>query len=50
MSSNELKTCFAHISRFESLESLQFRGVIRYKIEPSDYCLAKCLLKVLLDL
>ena len=36
LSSKELKTCFAHISRFESLESLQIRVVIRTKLESID--------------
>ena len=38
MSSDELKTCFAHISRFESLESLKLE-INCYMKEPIDECL-----------
>ena len=39
LSSDELKTFFGHISRFESLESLQFQNVIRTKFVAIDDCL-----------
>ena len=39
VSSDELKTCFAHISRFESLESLRIAVEFGSKIESIEECL-----------